>query len=75
MNDVPTGSINSLNASLSDNSNWWLKHHIKEIKENLLVIARLALTLCRCLQKHHQKKEKQFCFEQIQENVYEILQK
>ena len=72
---MPTGSINPFNASLSANSNQWLKYQIKEIKENLLVIARLALTLCHCLQKHHQKKEKQFCFTQIQENAYEILQK
>ena len=29
---MSTGSINSFNASLSANSNWWLKHQIKEIQ-------------------------------------------
>ena len=66
--------INSFGASLSANSNWWLKHQIKEIQRKSScnsLISPESLPLFT----EAPSEEKQFCLKQIQETVYEMLQK
>ena len=73
---MSTGLINSFNASLSANSNRWLKHQIKEIQGKSScnsLISPESLPLFK--EAPSEERKKKFCLKQIQENVYEMLQK
>ena len=72
---MSTGSINSFNASLSANSNRWLKHQIKEIQGKSSCNSLISPESLPLFTEAPSEERKTILLKQIKKNVYDMLQK